>query len=115
MPRFVRATLSLAAAVRAHFGLTQAELATFIGVSRANLAHVEAGRKQLGPGPDQRLHVLAPPDGPGPAAPAFADEATPLDPAEAAEALAALRRRLARCQWLRTDLTYQVAQRRQPG
>lgn len=55
MARFVRATLTLAAAVRQHFGPTQAELAAFVGVSQANLAHVEAGRKQFGPGPDQRL------------------------------------------------------------
>lgn len=39
------------------FGLSQAELAAFIGRRRSHLADVEAGRKQLGP--DQRLQVLA--------------------------------------------------------
>ncbi|UOQ53578.1 helix-turn-helix domain-containing protein [Hymenobacter cellulosivorans] len=119
MPRRATTANTLAAAVRRHFGLTQAELAAFVGVSQQQLARAEAGRKQLGPGPDQRLQVLArqlpPPDGIGPAAPAFGDEAPPPDPAEAAEGLAALRQRLARCQWLRTKLAYQVGQQRQPN
>ncbi|MCB2408210.1 helix-turn-helix domain-containing protein [Hymenobacter lucidus] len=111
---------TLAAAVRRHFGLTQVELAAFVGVSQQQLARVEAGRKQLGPGPDQRLQVLArqlpPPDGHGPGAPAFTDDEAPAaERAEAAEGLAALRQRLARCQWLRTDLAYQIGQQRQPG
>lgn len=117
MPRRAFPSSSLAAAVRAHFGLTQAELAAFVGVSRPGLAAAEAGRKPLGPGPDQRLQVLArqlpPPDGHGPPAPAFGDEAPA--PEAAAEGLAALRQRLARCQWLRTSLAYQVGQRRQPN
>jgi len=124
MPRLLRATLSLAAAVRQHFGLTQAELAAFVGVSQANLAHVEAGRKNLGPGPDQRLQVLArqlpPPDGQGPPAPAFGDEAGLAPPAAGPDVplpdyLAALRQRLDRCQWLRTQLLHELRARRQPG
>ncbi|TGE21693.1 hypothetical protein E5K00_15585 [Hymenobacter aquaticus] len=92
-----------------------------MGVNQQFLAAVEAGRKQLGPVADQRLQVLArqlpPPDGHGPVPPAFTDgdEAPPPDPAEAAEGLAALRQRLDRCQWLRTDLTYKVGQQRQPN
>ena len=70
MSRRAFASTSLAAAVRAHFGLSQAELAAFVGTSRSHLAEVEAGRKALGPRPDQRLQVLArqlpPPDGQGP-------------------------------------------------
>lgn len=119
MPRPLRAPLPLAAAVRQHFGLTQAELAAFVGTSQANLAHVEAGRKQLGPGPDQRLQVLArqlpPPDGHGPPAPAFGDEAAAGPAAPDPEGLAALRQRLDRCQWLRTQLLHQLATRRQPS
>lgn len=128
MPRRSRPTASptLAAAVRQHFALSQAELAAFVGVSQQALAAVEAGRKNLGPGPDQRLQVLArqlpPPDGQGPPPPAFADEPAPaagaapaapppLAPAEGA----ALRRRLARCQWLRTRLLFETQQQRQPG
>ena len=59
MPRRAYPSHTLAAAVRAQFGRTQAELAAFIGVSRSHLAMHEAGRKTLGPGPDQRLQVLA--------------------------------------------------------
>lgn len=118
MPRRAYPSRTLAAAVRAHFGLSQAELATFIGISRSHLAMHEAGRKTLGPGPDQRLQVLArqlpPPDGHGPPAPAFGDDAP--DPAAAdADARAALRRRLARCQWRRTQLLFATEQQRQPG
>ena len=108
------------AAVRTHFGLTQAELAAFIGVSRSHLAMHEAGTKTLGPGPDQRLQVLArqlpPPDGLGPPAPAVGSNpapAAPLDPA--GYDLAALRRRLARCRWLHTRLAHEVEQQRQPS
>jgi transcriptional regulator with XRE-family HTH domain len=129
MPRRSRpvASPTLAAAVRQHFGLTQAELAAFVGVSQQALAAVEAGRKQLGPGPDRRLQVLArqlpPPDGLGPPAPAFEGSAAPAAtetpapaaPTAAEAALAPLRARLARCQWLRTQLRFQLAQRRQPG
>jgi transcriptional regulator with XRE-family HTH domain len=67
--------------VRAHFGLSQAELAAFVGASRPLISAVEAGRKNLGPGPDQHLQVLArqlpPPDGLGPPVPAFTDEDPP--------------------------------------
>ncbi len=130
MPRRSRpvASPTLAAAVRQHFGLTQAELAAFVGVSQQALAAVEAGRKQLGPGPDRRLQVLArqlpPPDGLGPPAPAFEGSAAPAatetpapaDPTAAEAALAPLRARLARCQWLRTQLRFQrVAQGRRGG
>ncbi|MDB5268607.1 MAG: hypothetical protein JWP58_1647 [Hymenobacter sp.] len=118
---------TLAAAVRAHFGLSQAELAAFVGVSRPQLALVEAGRKNLGPGPDQRLQVLArqlpPPDGLGPPAPTFdeADEAVAAAEANAPaapagpDALAPLRQRLARCRWLRTRLAHELSARHAPG
>jgi hypothetical protein len=90
-----------------------------VGVSRANLAHVEAGRKQLGPGPDRRLQVLArqlpTPDGLGPPAPAFGEEAGGPAAPPAADEQAALRQRLARCQWLRTRLAHELAQQRQPS
>lgn len=59
--------------MRAYFSLTQAAQARFVGVSRAHLAMVEAGRKALGPG--RRLYALArhlrPPAGSGPPAPPF--------------------------------------------
>ncbi|MDQ2773267.1 MAG: helix-turn-helix domain-containing protein, partial [Bacteroidota bacterium] len=80
MSRRAYPSRSLSAAVRVHFGLSQAELATFLGVSRTLVARAEAGTKAFGPGPDQRLQVLArqlpPPDGLGPPAPAFGPAAT---------------------------------------
>ena len=127
MPRRAYPSRTLAAAVRAHFGLTQAELAAFVGISRPQLALVETGRKQLGPGPDQRLQVLArqlpPPDGLGPPPPDFGDDdaagsggpAGYAPPALAADERAALGQRLARCQWLRTQLLHTLAARRQPA
>jgi transcriptional regulator with XRE-family HTH domain len=122
MPRRAFPSTSLAAAVRAHFGLSQAELAAFVGISRPQLALVEAGRKNLGPGPDQRLQVLArqlpPPDGLGPPAPAFGEtgDGAPAQPTpDPAPALAPLRRRLARCRWLRTRLAHELSARQQPG
>jgi len=118
MPRRALPSHTLAAAVRQHFGLTQAELAAFVGTSQQLLAAVEAGRKQFGPGPDQRLQVLArqlpPPDGMGLPAPAFDGDADGPSPLVADEQ-AALAQRLRRCQWLRTQLAYQVAEQRQPG
>ena len=39
---------TLAAAVRAYLGLTQEQLASLLGISRGQIAHVEAGRRQLG-------------------------------------------------------------------
>ena len=137
MSRRAYPSRSLAAAVRAHFGLTQAELAAFLGVSRALVARAEAGTKTLGSGPDQRLQVLArqlpPPDGHGPPPPAFGPDdeavndaaattaASETNGAEAPTAALALpgmtplRQRLARCQWLRTRLAYELAARQQPG
>ena len=130
MSRRAYPSRTLAAAVRTHFGLTQAELAAFIGVSRSHLPMHEAGTKTLGPAPDQRLQVLArqlpPPDGLGLPAPAVGSNpapAAPLDPAgydpttadPAGYDLAALRRRLARCRWLHTRLAHEVEQQRQPS
>lgn len=117
MPRRAYPSNSLSAAVRAHFGLSQAELAAFVGVSRAHLGLAEAGRKTLGPGPDQRLQVLArqlpPPDGHGPPPPSFSDDAPGA--ALAAAERTALAQRLRRCQWLRTQLLHELDSRAEPG
>lgn len=65
---------SLEAAIRAHFGLTQAELARYLGVSERHVGHLEAGRRAPSPTLSRRLHWLAdllpPPEGTGPALPA---------------------------------------------
>lgn len=67
-----------------HFALSQAELADFLGVSRALLANVEAGRRNLPYPALGRLFVLIrwlpAPTGEGPTAPDFAAEpAAPAD------------------------------------
>jgi transcriptional regulator with XRE-family HTH domain len=66
---------TLEAAVRRHFGLAQAELARYLGVSAGLVAHLEAGRRQASPLLFQRLERLAallpPPTGAGPVAPVF--------------------------------------------
>ncbi|MFD2784517.1 helix-turn-helix domain-containing protein [Hymenobacter rubripertinctus] len=67
---------TLEAAVRAHFGLSQEELGRYLGLTRAQVAHLEAGRRRATPQADARLRLLArllpPPEGTGPVAPAFA-------------------------------------------
>ncbi|RTQ52540.1 hypothetical protein EJV47_05890 [Hymenobacter gummosus] len=98
MPRPSAPSAALAAAVRAHFGLTQAELAQFVGVSRALLGHDEAGRRVLPEAAAHRLWVLArflpPPDGQGPPAPDFADESGAAAEAPDARVLEKRRKRL---------------------
>lgn len=56
---------TLSAAVRKYFGLTQEELGHFLGVSRGQVAHAEAGRRLYSPATLRRLGLLAdmlPPD-----------------------------------------------------
>ncbi|SHK09131.1 helix-turn-helix domain-containing protein [Hymenobacter psychrotolerans] len=66
---------TLEAAVRAHFGLSQEELARYLGVTRGLVAHLEAGRRPPTAAVSRRLGYLAallpPPTGHGPAAPRF--------------------------------------------
>ncbi|WP_400193044.1 helix-turn-helix domain-containing protein [Hymenobacter sp. B81] len=73
---------TLEAAIRAHFGLAQAELARYLGVSASLVAKVEAGRRRPSRPVEQRLtrlgDLLPPPTGQGPVAPRFA--AAPLPP-----------------------------------
>ncbi len=70
--------------MRAHFGLTQHELARYLGVSAGFVGHLEAGRKRPPLAAVQRLTRLAlllpPPEGYGPPA-APAPAATPDNPA----------------------------------
>jgi DNA-binding XRE family transcriptional regulator len=48
MARLPRLDDTAAAAVRAHFGLSQQELAAWLGVSEAQAGHLETGRRGLG-------------------------------------------------------------------
>ncbi len=76
---------TLEAAIRFHFGLTQAELGRYLGTSAGLVAHLEAGRRQPTAATSQPLEWLAqllpPPTGTGPAAPAFAVPGSPAEPA----------------------------------
>ena len=91
--RFSDSTLRV---VRTHFGLSQADLADYLGISRSLLTHVEADRRPLPLVATWRLlpllGLLPPPHGSAPATPA------PPDPAEAtAQSLDALQWRLRVC------------------
>lgn len=76
---------TLEAAIRFHFGLTQAELGRYLGTSAGLVAHLEAGRRQPTAATSQPLEWLAqllpPPTGTGPAAPAFVAPGGPPEPA----------------------------------
>ncbi|WP_046247142.1 helix-turn-helix domain-containing protein [Hymenobacter terrenus] len=75
------ASTSLLLAVRAHFGLTQAELGRYLGMRGAYVAHLEAGRRRASPHANLRLtrlaQLLPPPKGRGLAAPPARDFALP--------------------------------------
>ncbi len=83
MPNPARPSASLEALVRAHFGLSQYELARYLNLTRGFVAHVEAGRKTTPPAALARLTRLAlllpPPEGFGP--PDLPTLATPTNPA----------------------------------
>lgn len=104
---------SLSAAVRAHFGLTQAELGQYLGVQREQVAFVEAGRRPFSMAAERRLRplgLLLPESRAGglPAPVAVAEQ--PVAPADAAE-VAALRKRLRRCQFLMGELRWELENR----
>lgn len=113
MARRAYPSTSLPALVRQHFGLTQAELARFVGVNSQMVAAVEAGHKELGEATRHRLWVLArllpPPDGKGPVAPAEAVEPV-SDPAAPAEK-AVLERRLKRLRFALTKARFELGLR----
>ena len=93
---------STAAAVRVYFGLSQIALAQYLGVTRGQVAHVEAGRRSLSPSANQQLNRLAdllpPPLGEGPPAPDHEEPtAGLLDPHP-------LRRRQRKCTWKAANL-----------
>lgn len=120
MPRRSYSAHSLPATIRAHFGLTQAELARFVGVSREQLANAEAGRRALSDGPEHRLWVLArqlpPPSGKGPKAPVFATGAAEADLAPDLPGVLdpnPLRSRLRRCRFYAVKARYELDQRGQ--
>ncbi|HEX8326554.1 MAG TPA: helix-turn-helix transcriptional regulator [Hymenobacter sp.] len=72
---------ALAAGIRGHFGLTQAELGRYLNVSSGYVAHLEAGRRRATPLANLRLarlaRLLPPPEGTGVAAPPAPAYVTP--------------------------------------
>jgi|GEM_PF-714799 len=107
MPRPARASTHVTARVRAWFGLSQTELALYLGVSPMQVSHLNGGSRALSAGvlaallplvqqlpPEaELLAALAPPPGAAPAAPATPPPAlAPGSPPPEAAALA-LRRR----------------------
>jgi transcriptional regulator with XRE-family HTH domain len=107
MPRSLPSD-SLSAAVRAHFGLTQAELGQYLGVRREQVAFVEAGQRGYSLAAEQRLRplgLLLP--GARAGEPPAVREAEPAAPAEVPD-VAALRKRLRRCRHLAAQLRYEL-------
>ena len=103
---------SLAAAVRAHFGLTQAELGRYLGVRREQVGYVEAGQRGSSPAAERRLlplGLLLPerPDAGPPPLLAAGPPAPPAAPGPDADA-AALRKRLRRCRHQTAKLRYEL-------
>jgi transcriptional regulator with XRE-family HTH domain len=102
---------SLSAAVRAHFGLTQAELGQYLGVRREQVAFVEAGQRSFSLAAERRLRPLALllPESRA-REPAEPPVAGPVAPADGPE-VAALRKRLRRCQHLMSELRWELENR----
>jgi transcriptional regulator with XRE-family HTH domain len=100
---------SLETAVRTYLGLTQEQLACYLGISRGQVAHAEAGRRVLSGEASRRLFLLAAllpaPLGQGPGEPAAesASSSELLDPA-------LLRRRLRRCTQRAANLRLELSQ-----
>ena len=100
---------SLESAVRGALGLTQEQLARYLGVTRGQVAHAEAGRRVLRGEASRRLFLLAdllpPPLGKGPPEQAPEAPAAPgaLDPHP-------LRRRQRRCAWQAANLRLELEQ-----
>lgn len=95
-------------AFRTQLGLSQAELARYLGVSRELVGHVEAARRELPPAADQRLTgllmLLPAPLGLAPTG------APPLSPVEAdpAALVRPLRARLRACRHEAARLRFQL-------
>jgi DNA-binding XRE family transcriptional regulator len=98
MPNPSRYFDSTAGAVRRYFDLSQLELAGWLGLSKVNIGHLEAGRRGLGPATAEALAPLLrhlPPPGPAPTSLRLASAAgtsppLALTPPESAPLLARL-------------------------
>lgn len=95
---------TLSASIRARAGITQMELGDLLGVSRGQVAHVEAGRRGYSRRAQERLRRLAELLPVGSVAEAGGEEPVPAGPT--AEERLALRRRLRTCRRQLTTLVY---------
>ena len=114
MPRRALPSNSAEAALRAHFGLTQAELGRFLGVTAAQVGHVEAGRNAwsaTAAGKLRLLEWLLPPadGGVGPEPPGW--EAADLPELPGSLDSRALRRRLRDVRFQAVKIRYDLEQR----
>jgi transcriptional regulator with XRE-family HTH domain len=108
LPDFMHNSDSILRAIRTHFGLSQDELAQYLGIDRSLLTHIEADRRPLPMVATWRmlplLSLMPPPHGSGPAH-------LPPDPAEStAKTLHGLQSRLEVCRAEAQKLTLAMAQ-----
>lgn len=101
---------SLSAAVRAHFGLTQAELGHYLGVRREQVAYVEAGQRGFALAAERRLRPLGLllPESRAEGGPVVPPGAKPGAAADAEAEVAALRKQLRRCQHQAARLRFEL-------
>ena len=102
MSRTALPSNTLAAAVRGFFALSQGELGRYLGVTAAQVGHVEQGRHVFSPAAESRLLTLAQllplPQGAG--APLERQPAPEPDPAAGGATTGPLQARLRRCEYL---------------
>ncbi len=92
---------SVVAAVRAHFGLSQQDVAGWLGVSEVKVSHLEAGRRCINEATAEALAPLLrhlPPPGPAPATLRLASAAVSVAQAFAPPEPAPLEARIDYCQ-----------------
>jgi transcriptional regulator with XRE-family HTH domain len=114
MPRRALPSNAAEVALRAHFGLTQAELGRFLGVTAAQVGHVEAGRNAwsaTAAGKLRMLEWLLPPadGGVGPEPPEWAAAGLPELPGSLDAG--ALRQRLGEVRFQAIKVRYELGQR----
>ncbi|WP_019947790.1 helix-turn-helix domain-containing protein [Hymenobacter aerophilus] len=109
MPQKAIPSTTLAAAVRGHLALSQEQLAAYLGISRGQVAHEEAGRRPLRGEAARLLRELAaqlpPALGSADELPANALHSAALAPAAAL----IIRRQLAKCRWQLANLRVQIS------
>lgn len=107
MPQKAIPSTTLAAAVRGYLGLSQEQLAAYLGISRGQVAHVEAGRRPLRGEAAILLRELA-----AQLPPALdSGQELPVNSPDLSTPAAArvLQRQLAKCRWQLANLRVQLS------